>query len=84
MGMPWQVTKLAICEDNNGMVGYEISMFHRKMSLGLGFVTENGGRRVGKENMKRGGQNMLDNIFVLDAINFFGMFNSCPITTPLP
>jgi hypothetical protein len=30
MGMPWQVTKLTLREDEDGMVGYEISMFHRK------------------------------------------------------
>jgi hypothetical protein len=30
MGMPWQVTKLALHEDKDGTVGYEISMFHRK------------------------------------------------------
>jgi hypothetical protein len=53
------------------------------MSWGSGFVAKNGGRREGKENKKRGRQNMLDNTFVLYTINFFGMFNFCPVATPL-
>jgi hypothetical protein len=50
--------------------------------LGLGFVAKNGGRKEGKENGEKGGQNMLNNTFILDTINYFGMFNVCPITTP--
>ncbi len=49
MGMPWQVMKLALREDEDGMVGYEISMFHKKCHWDQVLLSKMVGGRSGRK-----------------------------------